>query len=828
MAPIFAAGYGPPPPPRPRVPLGEEQLADLFRMSVAMYVYLVQADMEAEPQSPFKQASMAWVILSAYVKTWFACFVFGYFFPKLVHSRHCDIMTNSVVGVATVCYIDVLGGSLGFLIVTCLPDALLWFGFRIDACARHPPPPAPTPIPRTRDIVITTRPVQKVIKKCPRPKRKAPQQHTQEAKPKPSIRDLLMLQTPSSPPSRTENDLPPSAPKQPILEATLYIEQVKRDIMAGHIDLRGNPWVAPGDPHVEAEATNAQRQDDRELLVDPTEAWNLVLRPTMFVWTPEKIFPGFKLSCPTCGCPTVQIGWGRPRVLHSMDDQFVYAATRHACDKCPSGLARNAARYTKRYMADAEEALAQLPCSKASLCDFVDTGRTICDASVANFARAMATRTSWKAMSETITELKETKWTKSVVQRYLQLCDSLQIQPTALRKEFPPEYILQAKWLRDLFLSDAHERRDEVGQELAAETGDDVLVLDWTKDAAKRCSGNFLFNAMSGAGIILASEITDTSGPSEVQPVMRELTHRGVCPKVVYVDDGCCGAWKTYLDNLWPGVHVRLDGWHAITRLTQTTTSTQHPWHGRFCVKLSDAVYTHDQRELARLKRARAREGLTGEVPSATRSRYIPRVVADPPKIVAAVTAVLKSFEGRDEEMGVLLTPRTGHAWAVLKVHVQAGCLCDPPGMNMHTLGESVMIGGEEFRTIRTKRGASVLEGFHTHQKQWLGLFAQHNAEAGRALLADGAVRWNRRRRNKASHETTTIPLVFAGGLLQAADRLHKRLSGEGLYPGLAYATGGEAANVDTAGRFTASSSSGTAAPAIPGSIRMTAHSQTN
>jgi len=178
--------------------------------------------------------------------------------------------------------------------------------------------------------------------------------------------------------------------------------------------------------------------------------------------------------------------------------------------------------------------------------------------------------------------------------------------------------------------------------------------------------------------------------------------------------------------------------------------------------------------------------------------------------------------------MGELLTPRTGQAWAALKTHVQAGCLCDPPGMNMHTFGEPTMIGGADFRTIRMKRGASVLEGFHTHQKQWLGLFAQHNAEAGRALLADGAVRWNRRRRNKASHETTTIPLVFAGGLLQAADRLHKRLSGEGLYPGLAYATGGEAANVDTAGRFTASSSSGTAAPAIPGSIRMTAHSQTN
>jgi len=83
-------------------------------------------------------------------------------------------------------------------------------------------------------------------------------------------------------------------------------------------------------------------------------------------------------------------------------------------------------------------------------------------------------------------------------------------------------------------------------------------------------------------------------------------------------------------------------------------------------------------------------------------------------------------------------------------------------------------------------RGASALEGFHTHQKQWLGPLAHHSAEAGTALLADGALRWNRRRRNEAAQGTFTIPLVFAGGLLQGTDHLHQRLAGERLYPGLA------------------------------------------
>ena len=65
----------------------------------------------------------------------------------------------------------------------------------------------------------------------------------------------------------------------------------------------------------------------------------------------------------------------------------------------------------------------------------------------------------------------------------------------------------------------------------------------------------------------------------------------------------------------------------------------------------------------------------------------------------------------------------------------------------MNKFGDEVCIGGEYFRTVRTSRGASALEGFHNHQKQWLGCLARHAADAGAALLADGAVRWNRKRR---------------------------------------------------------------------------------
>ena len=65
----------------------------------------------------------------------------------------------------------------------------------------------------------------------------------------------------------------------------------------------------------------------------------------------------------------------------------------------------------------------------------------------------------------------------------------------------------------------------------------------------------------------------------------------------------------------------------------------------------------------------------------------------------------------------------------------------------MHELGEEIVVYGDNFRIVRTLRGTSALEGFHTHQKAWLGNLARHAADAGAALLADGAVRWNRKRK---------------------------------------------------------------------------------
>ena len=106
-------------------------------------------------------------------------------------------------------------------------------------------------------------------------------------------------------------------------------------------------------------------------------------------------------------------------------------------------------------------------------------------------------------------------------------------------------------------------------------------------------------------------------------------------------------------------------------------------------------------------------------------------------------------------------------------------------GLALNVAGDFTTIGGEQFHTVQTLRGASALEGFHTHQKQWLGPLAQHATDAGSALLADGTLRWNRKRRRDTSTSGSTPP-VFAHGALRAADDLHRRLTGHRLYPALA------------------------------------------
>jgi len=626
-------------------------------------------------------------------------------------------------------------------------------------------------------------PISKTIRKT-KPK---PQPVRQQMKPQcgPSIVELLGGRIATPPVA--ESSL--SRPRQAVLDAASYLQKLQDDIGNGRLLLQGSPWVVPDDAFQAAGRINDARSAAMEELIGPDEALHLVLRPTVFVWAPQKLLPESSIRCPHCDRCATKVRWCRARVLHRLDGQCLYLATRHTCDKCPANLHRR----DVSFQADSPDVIASLPDSLRQLWTFKDTGRTLVDVELVNFCCSMATRSSWATAASIVHEMKATRWMRESTLRYLKLCDVLSLTPSETPKEVPAAYELSKEWVRDLCIKEFHHKAPETLQQIVAERGDDILVLDWTKDAASRCGGNWMFNAMSGARKILASVITNSSGPHEVEPVVRSLKCRGVEPKVVYVDDECCGAWRPLLQNLWPEVVIRLDGYHAIRRLTGTTTSTQHPWHGTFCAQLSKALYTYDAGELRRLQEARTKAGESKALPKETKSKYVPRVIADAERIEKAIGFVIESFANRShDEMGPLLTPQTQAAWENLRVHVRGGCLCDPPGTKMHMVDEqkSVTIGGEIFKPIKTLRGASALEGFHAHQKQWLGMFAHHSTEAGLALIREGTLRWNRQRSNEASDAEAAIPLVFASGLLREADCLHQRLTGSKLYPAHSFCAG--------------------------------------
>jgi hypothetical protein len=549
--------------------------------------------------------------------------------------------------------------------------------------------------------------------------------------------------------------------------------------------------MVAANPYTEAAEINAQRRRDNELLLTPEEIWNLVVRPDVFLWVPDKI-NGELVRCPTCGNPATPSAWSRARMVHSLHAHKLYLTMRYLCRHCPGALDCNLKPQEakkragkKTFHADAPEVLANMPPHVQMAWDFVNTGRVMCDSSVTDLARALATKNSWYGIADAINETKTSYWVTRKITVYLQLCKSLELQPIAINPDLPKEYKLNAKWVREFFVSDAEKRAPENSAAMAMEQGDNVLLVDWTRDAAARCGKPYLLNVMDSGGHVLMSHLTQTCKPCEAEVPLSKLAQRGAFPTVVYVDDECCGAWPQILHKIWPGVEIRLDIFHAIRRITQTVKSTQHPWHGRFCKEISQAFFQQDPAEVERLRRAWHSGGHSNVLPSRVRNKYVPRTIAPAADIIASIESTLQHYASNEHpEMGCLFTNTTQAAWGKLKMHVERNCLSEPLNADRNK-GQTMIIANEVFTVARCSRGSSPLEGFHAHQKQWLGTFSHHAVDAGEALLEEGAVRWNRKRRNEAATEQNRTPNVFASGVLQTADDLHVELTSARLYPSL-------------------------------------------
>ena len=161
--------------------------------------------------------------------------------------------------------------------------------------------------------------------------------------------------------------------------------------------------------------------------------------------------------------------------------------------------------------------------------------KTLCEAPVRDYVRAMATLTSWNAIAYGLNEMKRTHWTRSVSAPYVnhanyrrpathdlyrilehwtsltahvEICRIAGIPSNCCLPVMPTTHAIQARWVRDMYVHDARARQERVTEELDSETGSEILSFDWTVDAAKRCGSPYLFNVMSSDRMILLSMLT--------------------------------------------------------------------------------------------------------------------------------------------------------------------------------------------------------------------------------------------------------------------------------------------------------------------------------
>ena len=145
---------------------------------------------------------------------------------------------------------------------------------------------------------------------------------------------------------------------------------------------------------------------------------------------PDLLFTDLELACPSCGSEFSGARWHTSKPLHGLSSLHAYIARRYTCNECASGGSQ-AQRRRKELVADAPALLDALPDYVKTTWQFCSTGRTLCEATLVDFIRAMATRTNSSAIADNTNEVRQTNWTKNVTVPYYRLCVRLNIRKGA-------------------------------------------------------------------------------------------------------------------------------------------------------------------------------------------------------------------------------------------------------------------------------------------------------------------------------------------------------------------------------------------------------------
>ena len=70
-----------------------------------------------------------------------------------------------------------------------------------------------------------------------------------------------------------------------------YIEQIKRDIGMGVLDVKGNPWILPCDPQIAISRIGTSKTSADKRPVTLLEVRDLVFRHAVYIWAPHLLPP---------------------------------------------------------------------------------------------------------------------------------------------------------------------------------------------------------------------------------------------------------------------------------------------------------------------------------------------------------------------------------------------------------------------------------------------------------------------------------------------------------------------------------------------------------
>jgi hypothetical protein len=232
--------------------------------------------------------------------------------------------------------------------------------------------------------------------------------------------DIIYSETSRTRPSVCVNSNAVAAPlpsSAAPVDRTRYITDTAHCVLSGQYDLRGCPWVFPSSPFKGIMPGVASAN------LNSTDVQHCVLRPTLFIWAPEKLHPGYRLPCPLCGNGTSQVAWERSRVAHSLTSQYMYLCAQHQCNQCSASTAgAKRKRVRMRFSADRADVMAHIqPRMKHQWPFGIGQGgrKKMFEVSMLDFVRAMATRASWPAMADTINEMKYATWARQVAEPYV-------------------------------------------------------------------------------------------------------------------------------------------------------------------------------------------------------------------------------------------------------------------------------------------------------------------------------------------------------------------------------------------------------------------------